>query len=53
MRLSSYDPEFGAFEFGKLSALREIAFAIENNYQYYYMGMRRPFAMIWHPEGIH
>ncbi|KAL1984976.1 hypothetical protein VTN96DRAFT_8532 [Rasamsonia emersonii] len=33
-----YDPEFGDFEFGKLSALREIAFAIENNYQYYYMG---------------
>ncbi|KAJ9374814.1 hypothetical protein DTO282E5_369 [Paecilomyces variotii] len=33
-----YDPEFGHWEFGKLSALREIAFAIENNYQYYYMG---------------
>ncbi|GAD93427.1 arginine-tRNA-protein transferase [Paecilomyces variotii No. 5] len=33
-----YDPEFGNWEFGKLSALREIAFALENNYQYYYMG---------------
>ncbi|KAL1965553.1 hypothetical protein VTN77DRAFT_5637 [Rasamsonia byssochlamydoides] len=33
-----YDPEFGDWEFGKLSALREIAFAIENDYQYYYMG---------------
>jgi arginyl-tRNA--protein-N-Asp/Glu arginylyltransferase len=36
--LSSYDPEFGDWEFGKLSALREIALAIENDYQYYYMG---------------
>jgi arginyl-tRNA--protein-N-Asp/Glu arginylyltransferase len=34
----SYDPEFGDWEFGKLSALREIALCIENDYQYYYMG---------------
>ncbi|KAE8348284.1 arginine-tRNA-protein transferase [Aspergillus coremiiformis] len=33
-----YDPEYEQWEFGKLSALREIAFAIEGNYQYYYMG---------------
>jgi hypothetical protein len=35
----SYDPEFEQWEFGKLSAMREIAFAIEAQYQYYYMGM--------------
>lgn len=35
----SYDPEFGNWEFGKLSALREIAFALEEGYKYYYMGM--------------
>ncbi|OKL60816.1 hypothetical protein UA08_03187 [Talaromyces atroroseus] len=33
-----YDPEFGDWEFGKLSALREIAFALEEEYKYYYMG---------------
>ncbi|KUL90214.1 hypothetical protein ZTR_01897 [Talaromyces verruculosus] len=33
-----YDPEFGDWEFGKLSALREIAFAMEEGYKYYYMG---------------
>ncbi|KAL2219514.1 Arginyl-tRNA-protein transferase [Thermoascus aurantiacus ATCC 26904] len=33
-----YDPDYSAFEFGKLSALREIAFALEEAYQYYYMG---------------
>jgi arginyl-tRNA---protein transferase len=37
--MSSYDPEFGDWEFGKLSALREIAFALEEGYKYYYMGM--------------
>lgn len=37
--VSSYDPEFGDWEFGKLSALREIAFALEEGYKYYYMGM--------------
>lgn len=36
--MSSYDPEFGDWEFGKLSALREIAFALEEGYKYYYMG---------------
>lgn len=39
--LFSYDPDFEAWEFGKLSALREIALTIEGGYQYYYMG--RPF----------
>ncbi|KAJ5755551.1 arginine-tRNA-protein transferase [Penicillium manginii] len=33
-----YDPEYEQWEFGKLSALREIAFAQENVYPYYYMG---------------
>lgn len=33
-----YDPEYEQWEFGKLSALREIAFARENGYPYYYMG---------------
>ncbi|KAL2001036.1 hypothetical protein VTN02DRAFT_2328 [Thermoascus thermophilus] len=33
-----YDPEFSDWEFGKLSALREIAFTLEGAYQYYYMG---------------
>lgn len=35
---SSYDPEYEQWEFGKLSALREIAFSLENHYPYYYMG---------------
>lgn len=33
-----YDPKFDAFRFGKLSALREIAFTLEQSYKYYYMG---------------
>ncbi|QKX61520.1 uncharacterized protein TRUGW13939_08672 [Talaromyces rugulosus] len=33
-----YDPEFGDWGFGKLSALREIVLAREENYQHYYMG---------------
>ncbi|KAL4893196.1 arginine-tRNA-protein transferase [Aspergillus ambiguus] len=33
-----YDPEYEAWEFGKLSAMREIALALEGQYQYYYMG---------------
>ncbi|KAJ5647002.1 arginine-tRNA-protein transferase [Penicillium lividum] len=33
-----YDPEYEQWEFGKLSALREIAFSIEHQYSYYYMG---------------
>ncbi|KAL5336445.1 arginine-tRNA-protein transferase [Aspergillus crustosus] len=33
-----YDPEYEHWEFGKLSAVREIALAIEDGYQYYYMG---------------
>lgn len=35
---SSYDPDFGEWEFGKLSAMREIALTLEGGYQYYYMG---------------
>lgn len=34
----SYDPEYEQWEFGKLSAMREIAFCLENDYPYYYMG---------------
>ncbi|PKY01654.1 arginine-tRNA-protein transferase [Aspergillus campestris IBT 28561] len=33
-----YDPAYEAWEFGKLSAMREIAMAAEEKYQYYYMG---------------
>ncbi|KAJ5190558.1 uncharacterized protein N7498_009543 [Penicillium cinerascens] len=33
-----YDPEYEQWEFGKLSAMREIAFCLENDYPYYYMG---------------
>lgn len=38
---ASYDPDYDAWEFGKLSALREVALTTENNYRYYYMGMSR------------
>ncbi|KAL2825153.1 arginine-tRNA-protein transferase [Aspergillus cavernicola] len=33
-----YDPDYEHWEFGKLSAMREIALAVEDGYQYYYMG---------------
>ncbi|KAI5309067.1 Arginyl-tRNA--protein transferase 1, partial [Ascosphaera atra] len=33
-----YDPAYEAYEFGKLSAMREIAFTAEQNYGHYYMG---------------
>ncbi|KAJ5318864.1 Arginyl-tRNA--protein transferase 1 [Penicillium brevicompactum] len=33
-----HDPAYEQWEFGKLSAMREIAFCIENQYKYYYMG---------------
>lgn len=33
-----YDPSYEKWEFGKLSALREVALALEDSYQYYYMG---------------
>ncbi|KAI1833930.1 hypothetical protein DTO006G1_308 [Penicillium roqueforti] len=33
-----YDPAYEQWEIGKLSAMREIAFSIENQYMYYYMG---------------
>jgi arginine-tRNA-protein transferase len=37
-KYSSYDPDYEQWEFGKLSAMREIALALEGSYQYYYMG---------------
>ncbi|KIW14056.1 hypothetical protein PV08_06837 [Exophiala spinifera] len=33
-----YDPDYQQWDFGKLSALREIAMAVESGYEYYYMG---------------
>ncbi|KAL4803532.1 arginine-tRNA-protein transferase [Aspergillus unguis] len=33
-----YDPDHEHWEFGKLSAMREIAMALEDGYRYYYMG---------------
>ncbi|KAI5299263.1 2-oxoglutarate dehydrogenase complex E2 component, partial [Ascosphaera pollenicola] len=33
-----YDPDYEAFEFGKISAMREIALTQEAGYGYYYMG---------------
>ena len=38
-RVRSYDPDYGHWDFGKISALREIALADEGAYEYYYMGM--------------
>ena len=34
-----YHHDFAYLEFGKVSALREIALAVEEGYRYYYMGM--------------
>lgn len=36
--MSSYDPDYEHWEFGKLSAMREIALAMEEDYKFYYMG---------------
>ncbi|EXJ82632.1 arginine-tRNA-protein transferase [Capronia epimyces CBS 606.96] len=33
-----YDPEYQDWDLGKISALREIALALEGHYEYYYMG---------------
>jgi len=33
-----YDPEYRQWDFGKMSALREIALALEAKYEFYYMG---------------
>lgn len=33
-----YDPEYSEWDWGKISALQEIALTIEGGYQYYYMG---------------
>ena len=35
---SSYDPDYGHWDWGKVSALHEIALALDGGYQYYYMG---------------
>ena len=35
----SYHESVNNWEFGKLSALQEIALAVEAGYRYYYMGM--------------
>jgi len=43
IRIGSYSPRYHEdvhdWNFGKLSALREIALSLENGYRYYYMGM--------------
>ena len=39
---TSYDPAYEQWEFGKLSALREIALTSEGGYNYYYMGNAAP-----------
>ncbi|KAK5081153.1 Arginyl-tRNA--protein transferase 1 [Lithohypha guttulata] len=33
-----YDPDYQGWDWGKISALHEIAFTLEKGYQYYYMG---------------
>lgn len=33
-----YDPDYGHHDWGKISAVREIALALEGHYTYYYMG---------------
>ncbi|KAK2746832.1 Arginyl-tRNA--protein transferase 1 [Myotisia sp. PD_48] len=35
---ANYDPAYEKYEFGKSSAMRELALAIEMQYQYYHMG---------------
>jgi arginine-tRNA-protein transferase len=42
----TYEPDLDQWEFGKLSALREIAMAIQDGYQYYYMGMKKKLGEI-------
>ncbi|WEW57224.1 Arginyl-tRNA--protein transferase 1 [Emydomyces testavorans] len=41
-----YDPKYEQWEFGKLSAMREIALALEEHHQYYYMD---PESLSWDP----
>ena len=41
--MNSYDPDFDEWQLGKLSALREIALALEGQYRYYYMGPHHRF----------
>jgi arginyl-tRNA---protein transferase len=42
LNLCSYDPDYSHWDFGKLSAAREIALAEEGGYDYYYMGTTSP-----------
>ena len=44
--IRSYDPEYEDWNFGKLSALREMALAIEGRYEYYYMGILTAKALV-------
>ena len=44
-----YHQDVGEWEFGKLSALREIAMARDDGYRYYYMGIL-PFSFIPHTD---
>ena len=37
-----YHEDFNEWDFGKLSAMREITLAIEENYRFYYMGSQFP-----------
>lgn len=37
-----YHEGFNEWDFGKLSAMREITLAIEEGYQFYYMGLQMP-----------
>ena len=41
-----YDEDVNDWNFGKLSALREIALALEGGYRYYYMGTSNLHAQI-------
>ena len=40
LRCFRYHEDVQEWNFGKLSALREIALALEDGHQYYYMGKR-------------
>lgn len=48
LTLHSYDPDYEQWEFGKLSAMREIAMTLEDDYKYYYMGRSPVHPFTWH-----
>lgn len=48
--MQSYDPDYEHWEFGKLSAMREIALSIEEGYGYYYMGSHTLTQHQWKPH---